>query len=169
VRLVRHVVAAVVCAGLLGACYGSDSNLTESGKGRPVPTIDFPASVAPGSTHTAVLEITNPGPGDIGRLLVTFTLVGGATQTAGVGNPIVGLGTKGANPSIAGIEPEPLEVSEDGVGFQFEGLAEDQSTTIEFELIVPTTLGVAANAVTVSDAHELDRARGVVLRTTVER
>jgi hypothetical protein len=166
---VRHFVAAIVCAGLLVACYGSDTNLSESGKSRPVPTIAFPSSVEPGSTHTAVLEITNPGPSDIGRLLVTFTLVGGATQAGGVGNPIVGLGSDGANPSIAGIEPEPLEVSEDGVGYQFPGLAEDESTTIEFELVVPTTLGVAANSVTVSDAHELDRARGVLLRTTVER
>jgi len=154
---------AVIVALLVGACYGSDTSLTESGKGRPELTIEFPSSVEPGSTHTAVLAITNPGPGDIGTLLVDFRLVGG------VDNPLISAGAKSENPSVAGVEPEPSTVSADGIVYHFEGLAEGESTTIEFDLVVPETLGVVGNSVVVSDAAEIDRARGVLLQTTVER
>ncbi|MGH2729764.1 MAG: hypothetical protein ACRDJI_04065 [Actinomycetota bacterium] len=153
----------MAAALLLGACYGSDTNLTESGKGRPEVAVEFPASVEPGSTQTAFLDITNPGPGDIDRLLVTFSLRGG------VDNPIVGVGAKGENPNVVGIQPAPLKVSPDGIIYHFEGIEEGESTVIEFELTVPMTPGVVGNSVIVSDAQELDRARGVLLRTTVTR
>lgn len=158
-----RALAVIVVAVAFGACYGDDSDLTESGKGKPEVTVEFPSSVEPGSTRTAVLDITNSGPGDIDRLLITFSLVGG------VDNPIVGVGAKGENPNVVGSEPEALKVSRDGITYHFEGIEEGESTVIEFELTVPTTPGVAGNSVIVSDAQELDRARGVLLRTTVTR
>jgi hypothetical protein len=162
----RRAFAGALALVCLTGCFAGSSNLTDTGKGRPLVEVDFPASAAAGSIQTVTLTITNPGPGDMTSLLVTFTLVG-APSAGGSARPIVGVGARGANPSITEIDPEPLAVSDDGVVYQFEGLDVDESTAIEFSVRMPDDLGPAANAITVSDSQELDRARGVRIETTI--
>jgi len=144
------------------ACFAS------SEPQRPDLLIDFPATVDAGSAHDAVLDISNPGPEDIDPLFVSFTYVGvGGAQD--VPPPIVNLGAQGANPAVLEVSPEPTDVSSDGTVYRFGSLADGDSMTITFTLRVPREPGVAANAVTVYDGEEIDRARGVRLQTTVRR
>jgi hypothetical protein len=106
------------------------------------------------------LTVTNPGPEPMSSVLVTFTRVGLAT-------PIVDTAARRNNPAIVSVEPEPLTVDQAAVVYQFDGLADGESATIEFRLKVPLRQGVAANSVQVSDGGAPNRIGGIRLETTV--
>jgi hypothetical protein len=142
--------------------------LTESGKGFPEPSIEFPATAAPGSVQEAVLTVKNPGPGDIPSLFVTFVLVGPGSPGQEFPRPILNGGPRGKDPNVISISPEPVAVDEQGINYRFEGLPEGEEVTIEFRVKVPMERGPAANSVTVSDGEDVERARGVRLETVVE-
>ncbi len=150
---------------LLPGCFPRDADVTDRGLSRPEVSIEFPPTAAPGSTQTATIDITNPGPGDMNGLTVTFARLGDPRLP----RPIVDAAQTKENPAVASVDPEPVSISMDGVVYVFEGLAEGESTTITFDLVVPETEGLAANSVTVSDKDELDRARGGRLETEVQR
>ena len=157
-------VALLLCAG--SACYASDSNLSESGKGKPTLTVEFPSTVSPASTHDLVLEVSNPGPGAMDSVFVAFTNV--AIPGTGLGSALVPFSSGGENPAVAGIDPEPESVSDDGAVYRFPGLSAGTSTTITFSLVVPQERGPAASSVQVYDGSELDRAAGERVATTVQ-
>jgi hypothetical protein len=138
------------------ACFGAD----DSGPRPPEISIAFPATSEAGSVQAMILTVTNPGPEPMSSVLVTFTRVGMDT-------PIVDGAARRRNPAVVSIDPEPLTVDQAAVVYQFEGLAEGESTTIEFRLKVPVRQGEAANSVQVSDGGSPDRGRGVRLETTV--
>ena len=163
--MARTVIAATALI-LLGACFGGDPNVTESGKGLPVVTIEFPETAPPGSVQTAALEVSNPGPGNMSSLTVAFTLIGRLEGV--VPRPIVEIGYSRRNPAIVEVEPPPRAISFDGVRYVFDGLDEDASKKLRFRLKLPDAPGLAGNAVVVSDGQDPERARGVPLRTMVE-
>jgi hypothetical protein len=138
------------------ACFGAD----DSGPRPPEVSIDFPATSEAGSVQTMILTVTNPGPEPMSSVLVTFTRVG-------IDVPIVDGAARRDNPAVVSIDPEPLTVDQSAVVYQFDGLADGESTTIEFRLKVPVRRGVAANSVQVSDGGSPDRLRGLRLETTV--
>jgi hypothetical protein len=161
-RLVLSLLSAVA---LTSACYAGGTDVNASGRGRPQVSIEFPARSEPGSTQTAVLEVFNPGPEPIGVLSVSFSLVGVGGRE--LPQPIVSIGAEGDNPAVVGVRPPPVETARGGVVYHFGALDEGDSATIEFDLRVPKELGVAANAVVASDGQQPERARGVLLKTTV--
>jgi hypothetical protein len=159
-------VAVLLCA--LTSCYGTgNSNVTAEGSGKPQMTIEFPAEAPAGTTQDLRIEVTNPGPGAMDSVFVAFTAVG--VPGSGVGLPIVSPVRGSKNPAVAGIEPDALGISSDGVVYRFPGLGVGESTTITFFLVVPETPGPAANSVQVYDGSETDRAVGMRLATTVLR
>lgn len=166
---IRPLLPALCCVILVTAgCFGPDPNVTASGKGKPRVSVEFPAEVQRSSSHTAVVEVTNPGPGDMAGFSIEFSLVGlGGTE--GVPTPLVAGGSQEQSPSIAGVEPEPRAVSLEGVRFVFGALDEGDSKTVRFEIVAPEEPGTAANAVIVSDTEEAERSRGVRLVTEVTR
>lgn len=165
----RPILVAVLAAGLLTSCFGSDPRLTDSGKGKPVVSVDFPGQVAPGSVHDAVLEVSNPGPGDMDIVAVAFALVGPSAGQRDFPEALVGLGSDGRNRAVQDVSPQPRGVAEDGVVYTFDGLGEGESMTITFSLEAPQATGPAANSIQVYDGREIDRAAGVRLETLVER
>jgi hypothetical protein len=150
--------AAIVlgCALVATACFG-----TTSESGLPELEIEFPARSAPGSVRTAEFTITNAGPEAMPTLVVAFTRVGNFT-------PIVDAGFRGRNPAIKAVRPQPNNVSEGGVEYFFDGLGVGESTTIEFDLVIPDAEGPAANSVTVYDGSDVERVSGSRLETSVE-
>ncbi len=138
--------------------------MTKSGKGRPEISVEFPARAPAGSVQEAVLLVSNPGPGEMDVLKVSFSLVGSGRPETPIVSP---LGSRGRNPAVVAVAPQPRAVSPGGVDYLFGGLEEEGSMRIVFKLKVPSTPGVAANAVIVADGRESDRARGVRLHTTV--
>lgn len=161
----------LVCAMAATACTGSGTELSESGRGLPRVTLDFPMSARPGSVQTAVLEVTNPGPGDIGTLIVAFTRAGDPRLPT----PIVDAAGGGAPSAVRSVDPAPAGVSDDAVVYRFDRassrepfLAEGASTAIRFDLALPRQPGTAANAIQVYDGSDVDRAAGVRLETEVE-
>jgi hypothetical protein len=159
--------SALVClVGLfaLPACFGSDANLTDSGEGRPNVTVDFPETVEAGSVATATFEIENPGPSDMDGLSLAFALLG----RSDLPDSLVAFGAQRGERSVVEVRPEPTAVSADGAVYAFGGLEEGESTTIEFDLRMPSRPGVYANSVTASEASNLERSRGVRLETEVE-
>lgn len=163
-RVRLHVACLLLCAAL--ACYGGDSNLTESGKGKPTLTVEFPERVNAGATADLVLEISNPGPGAMDSVFVAFTHVG--VPGSGLGNALIPFATGGENPAIESIDPEPQSVSEDGSVYRFSGLPAGSSTTITFAVVAPTQRGPAANSVQIYDGSELERGTGKRVSTTVQ-
>lgn len=164
----RFAAAAAVVAVLgLGACFGPQNDLTESGKGKPVLSIEFPATVAAGEPATAKLTVENPGPGDMSSVVVAFATVGVPAASGPIPADLVPISSSRDNPAVAGITPEPESVSRDGIVYVFEGLEEGTSTEIRFELVAPGRPGIAANSVSVYDGSEADRIRGVRLETLV--
>ncbi|MDQ3752710.1 MAG: hypothetical protein M3333_07440 [Actinomycetota bacterium] len=169
----RYLAALVLVVGAtVGvSCAGSGTELSESGSGLPQVTVAFPPSAEPGSVQRAQLEVVNPGPGDIGTLIVAFTRAGDPDLPT----PIVDV-TGGRAPSaVRSVDPAPAGVSSDGVVYRFSAasaqepfLPEGESTGITFSLLVPKEPGSAANAVQVYDGSEIDRAAGVRLETDVE-
>lgn len=152
---------------LLTGCFGPDPNLTETGKGRPVLSVEFPEEAAPGAVETATLTVENPGPGDIEILTVAFAGVGVPAASGPLPADLVPVTTTPDNPAVASVEPEPQKVSNDGVVYYFGRLGEGDTTEIAFDLVLPKTPGPVASSVSVYDAREIDRIRGVRLATAI--
>lgn len=164
--MTRLAIAAVALA-LLPACFGPDPNLTDAGKGKPLITVDFPDTAAPGEVATATFTVENPGPGDIRSVAIAFASVGAAAASGPLPVDLVPITTSDDNPAIASIEPEPDDVSPDGVVYFFGALPEGESVDISFDILVPETTGTAANSVSVYDAADTARIRGLRLETVV--
>ncbi|MDQ3941291.1 MAG: hypothetical protein M3238_08075 [Actinomycetota bacterium] len=161
----RYLVLVTVVAALAAGCYGPDPDLTPEGKGLPRVTLgEVPSTVVSGSRHTVELSIENPGPAAMESVVVAFSRLGDPALP----EPIVDVAPRGEPGPVQDVEPEPVAVSQDGVVYRFEGLAEGESLTIRFELLIPDVDGPAGNAVQVYDGSEPDRARGVRLKTEVE-
>jgi len=148
---------------LTSACFPDAQNVTEDGEGLPELGLEFPETATAGSTETAALTITNPGPGEMESLVVAFSRLGDPALPP----PIVDVTGRNRKGAVENVTPEPTAVSPDGITYTFEGLAEEESVTIEFELVVPFTDGPAGNAVLVYEGQDPNRARGVRLRTEV--
>lgn len=158
---------ATLAAFALSGCFGSSPEVTSSGRGLPEVTVSFPESVAGGTTETASLQVSNPGPGDIEAMIVAFTLVGAAGGHR-LPAPLVPATFDRGERAITLVVPEPEAISRDGSTYRFGPLPVGDTITIEFHIRVSTSPGVAANSVTVSDVQDAERARGVLLQTTIE-
>lgn len=162
--MTRFFISLACVAILLGGCAGPDPNLTESGKGKPLVTAQFPETAAPGDVVTAVIEVENPGPGDIQPIVVAFTRVGDPSLPLPIVEPRRSLRAAG----IEDIRPEPAGASPTDSTFTFAGVAEGDSTTIEFDLrIPPDAEGTLGNVIQVYDGAEIDRARGARIQLEV--
>lgn len=163
----RRVAVAAIALLLLTGCFGPDPNLTETGKGKPLLTVDFPDTAAPGSVATATFTVENPGPGDIRSVALAFASVGAAAASGPLPVELVPITTTEENPAIESITPEPRNVSPDGVVYFFDPLAEGESVEIAFDIRVPDEPGPAANSVSVYAAEDTARIRGLRLETVV--
>ena len=166
-RALRPGSRALALAALVSlcSCFGG-GELSDSGRGLPDVTVQFPDRARPGTVQRARLEVGNPGPGDIDSVVVAFARVG-APAVDGLPNPIVDPGRGPDSGTVVEVAPSPEGSSKD-VLYRFGPLPEDETTGITFDLRVPRTAGLAANSVTVYDAADPSRARGVRLATTVE-
>lgn len=164
----RTVVAGLTLAVLMSGCFANSEPTTETGKGLPELTVTFPELVDAGSLQTVEIEISNPGPGDMQSLVVSFSRVGvgGGEELP---EPLVDVAIRGQEQQVISIEPSPTSISADGVVYVFDGLAEGESTTIHFEVRVPNVDGRVANSVVIYDAQDVERARGVSLEAEVQR
>lgn len=163
----RRVLAAAFVLGLLAGCAGPDPNLTESGKGKPALSVEFPESVTRGSVETATFTVENPGPGDMGSVVIAFATVGVAGASGPLPAELVPLTTSSENPRVASVSPKPRDVSDDGVLYVFDGLEEGASMDVSFEIRVPDEAGPAANSVSVYAGEDAARISGLLLRTVV--
>jgi hypothetical protein len=141
-------------------CF-ADAEVTPSGKGLPQVEVEFPANAPAGSVTNATFTVTNPGPGDMTGVAITFARVGNFY-------PIVDVASGGENPAVVSVDPEPTHVDRAGVVYRFGGLPEGESAVYRFGLVVPQRRGQAANSVTVSAAEDLERIRGLRLETVVQ-
>jgi hypothetical protein len=148
-----------------GACWtGDNPNIAASGKGKPQMTLDLPKSAAPGSVQTLTVTATNPGPGRISSVFVSFSLLG---APSGPIVPLVPIGAKGHNSAVLGVTPKPDAISSDGDIYRFGSLAVGDSMTIHFRLKMPDVAGTATNSVQVYDGTEPDRSIGMPLRVSL--
>jgi hypothetical protein len=163
--------AVLVCLGLFlfAGCVRDTSGLTSSGLGKPGLSVSFPEAAPAGSTQTAVLEVSNPGPGEMRVLAVTFVLVGPGPNQKELPRPLIAGGVNESTGEIVSVSPEPRSVSDDGLVYTFDGLAEGATTKISFEIRVPQVPGAFANSVQVHDGQDLERLTGVRLDTLIER
>lgn len=145
------------------ACFGDTQSLSESGKGLPELSMEFPEDTTAGSTETAELTISNPGPGEMDSLVVAFSRLGSPSLPM----PIVDVTARNREGAVKDVTPEPTAVSADGITYTFDGIGVDESVTIEFEVVIPQTEGSAGNAVLVYEGQDPNRARGVRLETEV--
>ncbi len=160
----KKLVVAAIAVGLpLLACTGPDPNLTESGTGKPEVTAEFPEEAAAGDVVTASIRVTNPGPEDMASLVVSFARVGDPSLPYPIVEPL----PNRARAGIRDIRPEPTGESPPDATYTFGPLAEGDSTTIEFDLVIPDRDGLVGNSVQVYDGAEPERARGVRLETEV--
>ncbi|MEA2486948.1 MAG: hypothetical protein QOF16_602 [Actinomycetota bacterium] len=167
-RAVLCSLLAVALALVSGACYGGDNpNLASSGKGKPQLSIDFPGHLDPGQQADLVLDVSNPGPGDIGHVFVSFSLLGAPTVSNGQLIALVPIGAHHKNPAVLSVDPKPQAVSSDGDIYRFGPLSQGRSTTITFVLRAPEAVGRAQNSVQVYDGNEPDRSVGVPLEATI--
>lgn len=155
--MLKVVAAAAVALLTTGACF-ANSHVTESGLGLPVVVVDFPAEADGGTVETASFSISNPGPGAMAGITITFARVGNDF-------PIVDTGGNGENPAISRVSPEPLSVDAAAVVYRFDGIPEDGEITIDFDLLIPDRTGVVANSVTVSASEDPQRVEGLRLET----
>ena len=161
----RKSALAIIAASILTACTGPDPNLTESGMGKPVVTADFPDTAEPGDVVTATIKVENPGPGDLQPIVVAFTRVGDPSLPLPIVEPRRGLKQAG----IEEIRPEPEGASPAESTFTFDGIAEGDSATIEFDLrIPPDAHGILGNVIQVYDGVDIDRARGARIQVEVD-
>jgi hypothetical protein len=160
---VKRLLFGALALVVLGACFAGTQNVTESGEGFPELALEFPATAAPGATATAELTVTNPGPGDMESLAVSFSRLGDPELPP----PIVDVVARNGEGTVKEVRPQPTAISPDGVVYTFDGLPEGESVTIEFDLVVPSVDGPAGNAILVSDGQDPERARGVRLETEV--
>ena len=161
----RRVLPLLLAALLVTpGCYrGADADLTETGKGRPDVVATAPAESSPGETVEAVIEVSNPGPGDMASVVVAFSRIGDPELPT----PIVEVGSGGSSEGVADVSPKPDVISPDGVIYRFGGLAEGESMQITFELVMPDVRGKVGNAVTVYDGSEPSRARGTRIEVSL--
>jgi hypothetical protein len=160
----RLTVALGVTALLAGGCFpGTDPGTEATERGRPQVEVEFPSTAPAESVQEAVVTVSNPGPGDIDPVVVSFSWVAG-TPGEGLPRPIVDGGQE-----VVSVDPEPSSISADGVVFVFDELEEGGVVEIVFGIRVPLQMGPAANAVVVYDGRETGRARGVRLQTEVTR
>ena len=162
----RKLLAALGATALLAAgCFsGTDPGVESREKARPLVEVEFPAAAPAGSVQDAVVTVTNPGPGEIDPVAVSFSWV-----ASGPGEELPRPIVDGGGAEVVGVEPEPSSVSDDGVVFVFGRLEGGKTMEIVFALRVPPSAGPAANAVIVYDGRETARARGVRLQTEVTR
>lgn len=158
----RRIAALAVAACLLTSCFGNDPNLTEEGLSKPELALEFPATTTAGSTATAELTITNPGPGDMESLVVAFSRLGDPKLPP----PIVDV-TPRKQGAVRDVVPAPTAVSPDGVIYTFDGLDEGDQMVVTFSLRIPPVTGAAGNAILVYEGSDPDRAKGVPLETEV--
>ena len=169
-----RVALACLAVASLAACFGRSSDLTEDGLGKPFVTVDFPAEATAGSTEELVVEIDNPGPGDMNSFTVAFAnvAVGGTEDSV---QPLLQLAAppeqlgdeQPISSSITSIEPEPLTVGQGGQVFGFGPLPEEETVSVSFEVVVPETGGTYANSMQVYDSQVLDRIDAVKLQVEV--
>lgn len=159
----KLLAAAAATALLLLGCTGPDPNLTESGTGKPEVSAEFPAEAAVGDVVTASIRITNPGPEDMVSIVVSFARVGDPSLPYPIVEPL----PDRARAGIRDIRPEPTGESPPDATYTFGPLAEGDSTTIEFDLVIPDHDGVVGNSVQVYDGAEPQRARGVRIEIEV--
>ena len=159
----RKLAAVASALIVLGACYGPEPGLTEGGESKPELSIEFPSTSAPGAVETAELTITNPGPGSMDSIVVAFSRLGDPDLPA----PVVDVAPANGTGAVKDITPKPNATSPEGIIFTFDGLGVGESTTISFDLVIPTDTGPAGNAILVYDGQDPERARGVRLETEV--
>ena len=158
----KKLVIVCVAAMLLGAgCFPRGPSGEDLG--RPVLSLTFPDTTTAGSVETAVLTVENPGPGDMGSLVVAFSRLG----TPDLPVPVVDVAARDEQGAVRDVEPQPTAVSPDGVIYTFDGLDVGDTVTIELELTMPRVDGLAGNAILVYDGGQPERARGVRLETEV--
>jgi len=145
---------------LAGAVYIATRDVPVGSEGRPVISVEFPAASEPGSVQTATFTITNPGPGRMNSVFLSFARVG-------IDPPIVEVGVQHENPNIVSIDPEPEAISLEAVVFRFAGLDEGDTMTVSFDLKIPEERGIVANSVTAYPGEDPQRAKGVRLQTEV--
>ncbi|MFN2588731.1 MAG: hypothetical protein ABR613_11525 [Actinomycetota bacterium] len=162
-----RVLAAVAVLVAATACFGPDPNLTESGKGKPVVSAEFPERVDAGSVATAKLTVENPGPGDIGTVTVAFAGVGAPAASGPLPVDLVPITASSENPAVRSVEPQPSRVSPDGVVYYFGALPEGETLEIAFEIVAPEEPGSAASSVSIYDGNDIERIRGLRLQTEV--
>lgn len=158
----RFLFALAAVLGLVG-CFGDAQVLTEAGEGYPELAIQFPETTTAGATETAVLTISNPGPGDMESIVVAFSRLGAPSLPV----PLVDVTGRNREGAVKNVTPEPTAVSADGITYTFGGIDEEEVMTIEFELVVPRIDGAAGNAILVYEGQDPNRARGVRLETEV--
>ncbi len=164
-----RVAIALALAVALPSCFGGgDQDLSPSGKGRPQVQASFPEQVEPGEVATLVVDVTNPGPGGMESVVVSFSRVG-AVGSQELPDPLIDIGVGGDNARIEAIDPEPAATSDDAVLFRFAGLGEGETASYAFDVEVPEREGSYANAVVVYDGAEPQRARGVRVETVARR
>lgn len=158
-----RALCAILALCVLAACAGPDPNITESGAGKPEVSVEFPETAESGEVVTASLEISNPGPKDIGTIVVSFVRVGDPSLPLPIVEPRKGRLQSG----IEDIRPRPKGQSPVDATYTFEGVAEGESITIEFDLRIPDAEGTVGNSVQVYDGAEVERADGVRLETEI--
>lgn len=159
----KSFLAALLGLVVFTACAGPDPNLTESGTGKPQVTAEFPEQAAAGQVVTAVITITNPGPEDMTSVVVSFARVGDPSLPYPIVEPL----PNRARAGIDDIRPDPTGESPPDATYTFGPLAEGDSTTLEFDLVIPDRDGTVGNSVQVYDGAEPERARGVRIETEV--
>jgi len=157
------VLSAGAAALLLFGCTGPDPNLTERGTGKPEVTAEFPANSEAGEIETAVIRVTNRGPEDMSSIVISFARVGDPSLPHPIVEPLPGRVRAG----IEDIRPEPTGESPSDATYTFAGLAEGESTEIEFDLRIPAREGTVGNSVQIYDGAEVERAAGVRIETEV--
>jgi hypothetical protein len=161
--VLRVLLAGLILAAVAG-CFGPDPGLTESGLAKPVITVDWPAELPAGTTEELVVEVENPGPGDMSAFSIAFAAiaVGGSQGNAQAlllpAAPPDELGEdQPISASIAEIEPPPLTVGQGGLVFGFGPLPTGESTSVSFQIELPEEPGTYANSVQAYDSRALDR------------
>jgi hypothetical protein len=161
--VLRLALAGLVLAVATG-CFGADPGLTESGLAKPVITVDWPVELPAGSTEQLIVEVENPGPGDMNAFSIAFAAIaiggseGNAQPLLAPAAPPEDLGEdQPISSSITAIEPEPLTVGQGGLVFGFGPLPAGESSSVSFDVEVPEQPGTYANSVQAYDSQALDR------------